>query len=361
MKPLRRQTLVDQTADHLREGFRAGRWTGKLPGVLSLSQALGVSRDTIREAVRQLEKEGVLKATGAGKSRLIVPGRKKGVQHRILRVGLFLHSPLSRENSHSQELLLSIKHGIEDSGHTFVICQKTIENLGNDVSRMARAIDEVQADAWIVYGGTREIFEWFSSMPLPVLAIGGRFRELPVASTSTKINEALEAAVDALVAREHRRIVLVCMRVWRQPTLNMAAESFLQRLRHHGFNSGTSYHLPDWEETAEGLQKLLESLFFATPPTALLLAEPVYAPPTLSFLAGRGLTVPDKVSLITLMPDPMLGMCRPPLAHFEWPISPHVHRAVRWVESIAKGRPDTSASICHATFVPAGTIGKARK
>lgn len=361
MKPLRRQSLVEQSADHLRDGFRTGRWSGKLPGVLSLSKALGVSRDTIREAVWLLEEEGALKASGAGKSRVIVPGRKKDAHRRILRVGLLLYSPLSQDNAHSQELILSIKHGVEQSGHVFVICPKTVEDLGNNTARLSRVINEMQADAWMVYSGTREIYEWFSKSSLPVFALGGRSLGLSMAGSRTDLSSAMSEAVDALVERGHRRIVLICQSIWRQPSLGLAAQAFVNRLSQHSLKPDVAYNVPDWPESAEGLQKLLKALFFATPPTALLLHEPMLAPPTLAFLAGRGLKVPADVSVINLMPDPALAWYRPELAHFDWPLLPHAHRAVRWVEAVALGKADKEAITVSAKFVPAGTIGKATK
>jgi len=361
MQPLRKTTLVEQTADHLRDGFRSGRWSGKLPGVLSLSKALGVSRDTIREAVWLLEEEGALKASGAGKNRLIVPARQKDTRRRILRVALLLHTPLGRDNSHSQELMLSIKHGVEASGHAFVICSKTIEDLGNDVPRMAGVIHETQADAWIVYGGTRELCEWFAAMPLPVLAIGGRCQGLPIACCRTDIAKAMTDAVDALVEHGHRRIVLIAQTLWRKPSPSLGAQAFMDRLTHHALNHDVRYNVPDWNESPEGLQKLLKALFQTTPPTALLLSEPMQAAPTLMFLAAQGLKMPEDVSVVNLLPDPTLAWCLPHLAHFDWPLPPHVHRAVRWVEAVARGKADTKTITVPAKFVPAGTIGPGKK
>ena len=69
---VRRLTAAEQTADHLREGIRDGRWQEKLPGVLALAAECDVSPATMRTAIRLLEEEGWIRTAGAGKARTVV-------------------------------------------------------------------------------------------------------------------------------------------------------------------------------------------------------------------------------------------------------------------------------------------------
>lgn len=66
---LSRNLLADQAADQLRRRLRAGEWEigAKLPGETTLATELGVGRSTIREALRMLAGQGMLRARqGAG-------------------------------------------------------------------------------------------------------------------------------------------------------------------------------------------------------------------------------------------------------------------------------------------------------
>jgi DNA-binding FadR family transcriptional regulator len=58
----RRQTLVQQVIEQLREQISTGEWPlgSKIPTEPKLVEALGVGRNTVREAVRALENAGVL-------------------------------------------------------------------------------------------------------------------------------------------------------------------------------------------------------------------------------------------------------------------------------------------------------------
>lgn len=67
--PLRRHLLTDQAADLLRRRLADGEWEvgAKLPGETTLATELGVGRSTVREALRILAGQGLLRAKqGAG-------------------------------------------------------------------------------------------------------------------------------------------------------------------------------------------------------------------------------------------------------------------------------------------------------
>ncbi|OQQ33854.1 GntR family transcriptional regulator [Prescottella equi] len=66
---LSRSLLADQAADQLRRRLQAGEWEvgTKLPGETTLAAELGVGRSTIREALRMLAGQGLLRPRqGAG-------------------------------------------------------------------------------------------------------------------------------------------------------------------------------------------------------------------------------------------------------------------------------------------------------
>jgi DNA-binding LacI/PurR family transcriptional regulator len=268
-----------------------------------------------------------------------------------------LDVPLPSTNAHSLELLLSIKCAIEAAGHLCVIGEKSVAQL-TSIRHIDRFTRSSKVDAWIVYCGTRKLLERFAKLAIPVLAIGGRALGLPIASAGTDVSRAMAAAVDALVAHGHRRIVFVCDSVWRNPTPNLSTQAFLDRLRHHGFPV-SDYNLPEWEQTPEGLARLMNSLFAVTPPTALVIVEPSACIGARIFLAEHGIVVPRDLSLVNILPDPAFSLLDPVVAHFEWTIPALVNRAAQWVSALVQGNADHEFRTFHATFCPGGTIARA--
>lgn len=358
--PLRRQPLIEQTAAHLREGFRAGRWSGKLPGVLRLADELVVSKQIVREALSLLEAEGWIKNEGAGRARWITGGPADHGTRRLLRVVVLFHDSMKNLLSHTAHLMFETRRKIEAAGHVCVFSGTSISVMGGRPSRLAKLVDAEKADAWIVVGAPRNVLEWFVARQVPVLAFGGRFQDLPLPCGATSMSGGIRSAMDILRDHGHRRVSLMVTDILKQPQPVPSVELFQSILREWGVTPG-EFHLPSYEETMEGVQRCLDNLFRVTPPTALLVLDPSHCAAVLAFLAMRGLRVPQDVSLVCMMPDPVLRMWSPPLAHFDWPLSQHINRMTRWVEGVARGRADQRQSILDVSFAPGGSIGPARR
>lgn len=358
MRPLRPLSLVEQTVEHLREGFRTGHWCGRLPGVRVLARELNVSKDTMELALRLLERDGSLRSGGHGRRREIALPRENVRPDRVLRVGILPSAALEHINPNSHHMLLKLIRHIENAGHVCFFAEKGMRDLGNKLSRITRMVAAAKADAWVVYSAPPEVIQWFSKRSAPALLMGGVPDGLPMASSTTSLNEALHAAVRELTRHGHRRIVAVSPESWRIPEHSKPAKAFLTAMKEHGHLPST-YNLPNWECTPAGLENLLSSLFRVTPPTALLFVDPASCAASLGFLGRRGLRIPQDISILSMTSGPVFDLLPQRLAHFEWPIDNHVHRIVRWVERIAMGEIEKQETTFSAIFHPGETIGPA--
>jgi DNA-binding LacI/PurR family transcriptional regulator len=352
--PFARLSVAEQTAAHLREGFRTGRWSGTLPGVLLLAAELDVAPPTLRAALRELEAEGLLVSHGMGRRRTIAAA---AATPRPLRVGILIHDvPM---NAQTQDgLLKPIQHDLEAAGHVAFFTRKSQVELHHNLRRIQALISKTPADAWIVGAGSREVLTWFSEQPVPCLALYGRTTGLSIARAGPDKEPAYRAATRRLIELGHRRIVLLTLSSRRKPIPGRVERAFLEELVAHGIPTG-DYNLPDWKETPEGFNTLLESLFHSTPPTALIIEEEPRLIAAMAFLLRRGIKVPEHVSLVSTDPD-SLNWCHPGFAHMTWDNALIVRRVTRWVSSVRHGHPDRRTITCPAEFIPGGSIGPAR-
>jgi DNA-binding LacI/PurR family transcriptional regulator len=343
-------SITDQVAEHLRSEILRGRWNGTLPGKHQLADELGVNNKTVEAALRQLEKTGLLLPQGAGRNRLI--NLRRRTSSRALRIALLLNE---LPHDAKSELHLEIAHALTGAGHAAVVAPKSLDALRFDPNRVARFVRETKADAWIIYGGSRDVLEWFASQPVPAFALFGHRIGVKIPAVSPDKPPAVAAATRHLIEFGHRRIVLLCRKIRRLPRPGLSETVFLETLRAHDCPVG-DYNLPDWEETNEGFQQCLRALFRVTPPTALIVDEVPYFVAAMQFLLSRGIRVPRDVSLVSTDDDPAFAHCHPSIACITWDFRPAVRRILQWADHVARGKPDLRQTLTPAQFVPGGTV-----
>jgi DNA-binding LacI/PurR family transcriptional regulator len=344
-------TIAEQVAEHLRVDLGSGRWRETLPGLPSLAAELGVNFKTVEVALRLLEAEGLLEGQGAGRRRRIAAAA--GAARRALRVALLPGDAADRR----LDYIVKLEHELARDGHAILTTPRAMSELAMDTRRITRMVEGMEADAWIVLGGSRELLEWFAARSAPTFALFGRRNGLPLAGTGPDKPPTYAAAARHLIDLGHRRIVLLARTTRRLPQPGASERAFLEALRTAGIERG-AYHLPDWEETPEGFHACLAELFRLTPPTALIVDEVAFFFATQQFLARLPKRVPEDVSLICTDADPHFDWCQPGIAHIRWDSAPVIRRIVSWAANVSGGKEDLRQSVTPAEFVPGGTVGR---
>ncbi len=352
MKAYRPQSAVEQLAAHLREEILRGSLSGLMPGVHHLVAELGTSPNTVLEAVRQLEREGLLENQGPGKrSKIIIP---EGLRPPGLRIEILLFEKTDVAIGY----MIELKHQLMEAGHFVTFSDKSLCGMGMNVERLARYVKGRQVEAWVVMCGTLPVLKWFESQPIPTLAMFGCMRDVQLASVIPEKRPALTTALQRLVALGHRRIVMLVREHNRKPKPTLSVQCFLDFLEAEGIPTGP-YNLPEWQEDAAGLCQSLDSLFLHTPPTAIIIDEVFPFMVARMHLAQRGITTPKDVSLICLDSDPIYTWCEPAISHIHWNTKTFTRRIMGWADNVARGKHDDRKTFLKAEFIEGGTIGPA--
>lgn len=344
------QSAVGQVASHLRSELAARKWVGTMPGVYRLVDDLQVSRETVEAALRALEAEGILVGQGAGKRRKIM--LPKDFSPPTLRVQILLYEDDDRKVGYFLELLQRLLSG----GFVAAFADKTLLDLGMKPAKVARFVKNTEADAWIVVAGSREVLMWFAEQPFPAFALFGRIADTQLACAAPKKGPAVVSVIDRLVGLGHRRIVMIAREERRKPAPGFLERLFLDGLEARSIATGP-YNLPDWENSAEGFQRCLGSLFGKTPPTALIISGAALYFAAMQDLALRGILAPRDVSLVCFDPDPAFAYCQPAISHIDWDAKPLLAAVMRWAQNIRKGKDVRRTNAIKAEFIGGGTIG----
>jgi DNA-binding LacI/PurR family transcriptional regulator len=354
VKQFRPLSTVEQLAVHLREEILHGALGEEMPGVNRLAGELGVSPKTVIAAVKQLQREGIIRAQGPRRrSRTILP---ENFAPPALRVRILPYE----QTDLSVHYMLDLHHLLVEAGHSVAFAPKTLHDLGMDPKRLARLVNATEADAWVVVGGSREVLHWFAELAVPAFAVFGRRRGVPIASSGPDKLPALLDCVRRLVTLGHRRIILLMREEQRKPQPGLFGRAFLAELEAHGLPVG-AYNLPDWKDSAEGFRNCLDSLFQVTPPTAMIVDEAFLFNVAQQHLARRGIRAPEQVSLVCTDPDPIFSWLHPTVAHIHWDPQQVIRHVVRWAANVSRGNNSRRQAFTKALFVEGGTIGPAKR
>lgn len=303
---------------------------------------------TVDAALELLQDEGVLVSQGAGRSRLIA-GSVKATGS--LKVGIL---PFLTEDFRLN-YVMDFQRLLQEEGHSVIFSGRSISEMGSDVTKVAKRVKEMQADAWVVIAGPREVLSWFVERSIPTFALFGRRRGLSVASIGPDKEKAYRHLVRRLVELGHRRICLFTRPLRRLPSPGLPERAFLDELEVAGIRTGP-YNLPNWNGKAEALGDSLDSLWRLTPPTAIIVDEPPLFLSVQHHLARRGVLALKHVSLICTDGDPYFDLMLPSIAHIRWDSRPWVRRVVQWANAISRGIDDRRQTLTKAEFVLGGSV-----
>lgn len=350
MSQFRTLTAVEQVVEHLRKELYRGVWNGTMPGGDRLAKELAIGRNTVEVALQQLEKEGLLVGQGSRRRRLIALP-EVGHQPTEQRVAILAYENFNR----NLDYMVDLRHSLVEAGHVASFESKTMVDLGMDVNRIRRLVEASEADAWVVVSAPRDVLEWFSTQPVPAFALFGRRRRVDIAATGPDHVSAMRTAVQRLIALGHERIVMLQRRAADPATGTRAA---VEEMKKNGLPTG-SYNLPVWEDSSEGLRRVLDELFRITAPTALIIDEAFVFHAVKEHLAHKGILAPENISLICIDGDPTFEWCEPSVAHIQWDSRPWVRRIVRWANDVSRGEDDRRQNLTKTKFVDGGTVGPA--
>ncbi|BCW73545.1 FadR/GntR family transcriptional regulator [Arthrobacter sp. NicSoilB8] len=128
-----RQPLADEISGKLREMIRSGAWTlhGRIPPERELMAGLGVSRGTLREAIRALAHSGMLDVRRGDGTYVRAPNEFAGAARRA-------------HLDHTQEHILEVRVGLETQAAR--LCARNA--TADDVAALRALLTESE-DAWL--------------------------------------------------------------------------------------------------------------------------------------------------------------------------------------------------------------------
>ncbi|MCD6049111.1 MAG: transcriptional regulator [Verrucomicrobia bacterium] len=306
-----RVSLVTQTARILREGLAGGRWPGALPGERLLAEQLRVSRPTLRAALAQLEKEGLLQ-TSHGKRRqaLTVHGKRKvspGVPKSIC---LLSPHPLDEVPPMVLFWINELRVRLAELGQGMELVVRPSAYHARAERTWEELVQSHPSAAWVLFLSTEPMQRWFAKHKIPALVVGSCPPDDPLPSVDVDYRAACRHAAQWFSGHGHKRLALLL------PSSGCPGDQESE----DGFREGAvkgEVKIVRHDASVTGVcAKVDRLLALAEAPTAFLIARSAHALTVLTHLQRRGLKVPQDVVLISRDEDPYLQHVVPTLARY---------------------------------------------
>lgn len=309
----RRVSLVSQTVESLRAHLRTGHWTQRLPAERELCQQLQVSRPTVRAALQELQREGVIALTGRtrrGTTARHAPSRR-GSRSRV--VALLLPKPLQSMTPTALFMLDTLRDKLTGAGYAFHL---HVDPIGFS-ARPARSLEKlVQLDPaaiWVAWGSKAPMQQWCVRQGVPLLVIGSCGPGIALPSVDLDFRAACRHAGELLWRKGHRRFALVLP----QDAYDGDVES------EHGFQEALGHH-PEAQlrvlrhdgSPAHICSLLDRTLRSASPPTGYLVVRAVHALTVAMHLLRRQVRLPEDAAVLCRDDESYLQHTSPALTRY---------------------------------------------
>ncbi|MCG8601538.1 MAG: substrate-binding domain-containing protein [Verrucomicrobiales bacterium] len=342
----RRVSLVAETARALREGIQSGTWGEYLPGERELCSHLQVSRPTLRSALLELQKDGILRAESRRRRRIIAAGGNPNEKPQTGVIGAISPRPLSLMPQSAIIVIDGLRTAWERAGLRFEIVVDPLCYSRKPDRALERLVAATRADAWVMFGSREPMQRWFSSKNLSSLVLGSNPGEILIPSVDIDYRAVCRHAGGILRSYGHRSISLIL------PDSATGGEAdseigFLEALENfEDTRAGIIRH----DGTAAGLiVKLENALRSDEHPTALIVGRGVHALTVMTFLQRSRISVPGQISVIARDNEEYLEHVTPEIARYSINPSRITRSVVRTIREMIESE---FATVRHTRLMP---------
>ncbi|MBI5693957.1 MAG: substrate-binding domain-containing protein [Verrucomicrobia bacterium] len=352
-----RLSLVSQTVAYLKAEIARGQWTRWLPGERQLCDQLQVSRNTLRTALRQLGRDGVIRPEHGLGSRIVHPPEEASGSRRSSTVCLLTPEPLETLRPTHVLWIDELRALLIEHGCRLQVLHGQQFFRARPGAALQRLVQQHQPGCWIVIrsrGGTQA---WFDRSGVPCVIAGSVMPGVDLPFVDLDHRALCRHAAGVLLGLGHRRLAFLLEHT-RRPGDVASEQGFLDGVRTSGHPDARALviaHDPTVDSVCSTLRRLLDS---PRPPTALFVANPFHYLTLTSRLAQLGRPVPRGMSVLCRDDDSFLSFVVPPPARYR--MAPHAfaRKLLRPVlEAVEGGHVMTRATSLMPEFVRGESIG----
>ncbi len=329
----KRASLIPQIAETLRQAISEGLWQECLPGERELADRFQVSRPTLREALKLLQREGIVDVVHGKRRRILLK-----VQH-PRRSSRNVVAAITQDPPHLMAPLTifymnELRKHIQEAGLQLEILTDRRLNSSKPEKLLEGKVRDEKVACWILLSVTQQIQSWFDQRGLPALVVGSCYPEIAIPSLDIDYRAICRHAVGEFLRKGHRRLAFLT------PATKVAGdeaseEGFLTGVADSGHTDANATFFRH-DGTREDICRKLDRLLRAPArPTGLLISRPFHLLTAFTYLLQKGLSLPGDLSIISRDNDTYLSCLYPDIARYSYRRRHFAQRLARLIIQLA--------------------------
>jgi DNA-binding LacI/PurR family transcriptional regulator len=333
-----RVSLVSQVLDLLRSEISAGRWKDRLPGERDLCGRFQVCRSTLRGALAELERRGLLETRQ--KRRWIRVSRMRGrpAAFKPKVIGWLSTEPLERLPQYKLFQLDEVRRLLQAAGYALETHfeprlkdqapEKTLEALANLVG----------ASSWILTMATPRVQEWFVEAGIPCVLAGSQYPRVPLPALDFNYRAVSRHAAGLFRSRGHRRVACLLPSRLRLQGDVASLQGFREGMVATPQDAPPEVLHGGHDGTVPAVCAVLDELFMSrNPPTGLFVSHPGHLLTVISHLGRLRRRVPEEVSVVVRHYDSIMDNLDPAVDGYEFNMRLYTTRLSQMAVQLAEG------------------------
>jgi len=356
----KKSSLVEQVMDALRREIEAGTCRGWLPTERALCAQLRVSRRTLRCALEQLKKHGLVTARVGVGTRVIAPAGGAGTAKadEELSVGLLMPDPIDVLRPYVALWVDLLKTELFEAGVALRVHSGPHYFQRGAANALRRLVAQHSHTCWILALSNSWLQQWFAASGLTAIVAGMPDPAVKLPAVYLDSGALGRHIAGRMLALGHRQLLMLSEP---RPSPGAAAAElgFLGAIRAAGRAARGEVLRP--EGTPAGYRRAIERLLRTrSAVTAIFSLNPLLGATVVTTLMHHGHRLPRDMSFATTYGDPFMRFLSPEPTRYAYQPAMFARKLARTALQVVRGEePTVPRAHIIPTFVKGETLGPA--